>query len=75
MAKRSKARAKPKASAGKPRAGGALAGVVSKASGALRGGSKGGGSRRGKGPVYWANRVLVAKLQKRYRNIKYGSVR
>lgn len=31
-----------------------------------------GGKRRNRGPTYWANKVLVAKLQKKYRAIKYG---
>lgn len=56
-------------------------GVTSKLGGAaikaLSGGSKssGGRSRRSRGPAYWANKVIVEKLKKRYRALKYGSVR
>lgn len=34
--------------------------------------SGGGGKRRGRGPQYWANKVIVAKLKKKYRRITYG---
>lgn len=39
------------------------------------GGSKGGGGgrRRRRGPEYWAKRVLVERLKKRYWRVKYGS--
>jgi hypothetical protein len=35
-------------------------------------GSKGGGKRRSHGPTYWANKVLVMKLKKKYFKLKYG---
>jgi len=35
----------------------------------------GGGKRRGHGPTYWANKVLVEKLKKRYNRLKYGGMR
>lgn len=37
--------------------------------------SKGGGGRRHRGPSYWANKVLVEKLKKRYNRLKYGGMR
>lgn len=38
--------------------------------------AKGGYRRsRKKGPNWWANRVLVEKLKKRYYKLKYGSMR
>jgi len=45
---------------------------------AFTGGStarKGGGRRRNRGPAYWANKVLVEKLKKRYNRLKYGGAR
>jgi hypothetical protein len=44
---------------------------------AFSGGSKkgGGGRRRNRGPAYWANKVLVEKLKKRYNRLKYGGAR
>lgn len=34
------------------------------------------GRRRGRrGPNYWANKVLVEKLKRRYNRLKYGGVR
>jgi len=41
---------------------------------ALGMGGKGGGKRR-RGPSYWANKVLVEKLKKRYNRLKYGGMR
>lgn len=37
-------------------------------------GMKGGGVRRRsrKGPTYWANKVLVEKLKKKFHKLKYG---
>lgn len=48
--------------------------LVSKVTGAK--GSKGskGGKRRGKSVQYWANKVIKAKLKKKYYRIVYGSV-
>lgn len=38
--------------------------------------SASGGKRRGRhGVTWWANRVLVEKLKKKYHRLKYGSVR
>lgn len=31
--------------------------------------------RRNKGPAFWANKVLVEKLKKRYNRLKYGGAR
>jgi len=47
---------------------GAIASVLGKSSG-------GGGGRRKRGPTYWANKVLVEKLKKRYNRLKYGGMR
>ncbi len=46
---------------------------VKSALGSLKGGSKSsGGRRRSKGPTYWANKVLVEKLKKKYHRLKFG---
>lgn len=54
--------------------GSSLGSVISGASSLLSGKRGGGGGRRnrGKGPQYWANKVLVAKLKKKLYKIKYG---
>lgn len=44
---------------------------VGKAVSSLFGGKKG-GRRRSKGPTYWANKVLVEKLKKKYNRLKFG---
>jgi len=49
--------------------------AVKAAKSALGLGSKGGGGRRHRGPSYWANKVLVEKLKKRYNRLKYGGMR
>lgn len=67
--------ARKKGKAGKK---GGIVGKVGKAvKGAFGGGGAkgGGGGRRRRGPTYWANKVLVEKLKKRYNRLKYGSVR
>lgn len=46
--------------------------TVGKAIG-LKGGSSGG--RKKRGPAYWANKVMVEKLKKRFNKLKYGSMR
>ena len=54
-------------------------GLASKVAGAAKGllGKKGGGGgkKRNRGPAYWANKVIVEKLKKKYRSLRYGSVR
>lgn len=77
-------KSKPKAlkkSASKPsvasRAKSVLGSVMSIASpsassGPARGG--GGGRRRRRGPEYWAKKVLVEKLKKKYFRAKYGGM-
>ncbi len=45
-------------------------GSVISATSAKRGG--GGKRRRTKSPAYWANKVLVAKLKKKYYKLQYG---
>lgn len=65
---------KPKKSKSKS----AKGGVIGKAKGAISavlGKSSGGGGRRKRGPTYWANKVLVEKLKKRYNRLKYGGMR
>lgn len=64
-AKKGKTSKAPKSSLGSKlvRAGSSILG------GSSRGG---GGGRRRKGPAYWANKVLVAKLKKKYWKIQYG---
>lgn len=62
------------------KAGGGLGGIasaaISTAASAFGGKSKGTGKRRGrKGPNYWANKVLVEKLKKRYYRLKFGGLR
>ncbi len=47
--------------------------AVSSLSSLKRGG--GGSKRRRKGPSYWANKVIVEKLKKRYMKLKYGGAR
>ncbi len=52
--------------------------VASVAVSAFTGGGKkggGGGRKRNRGPTYWANKVLVEKLKKRYNRLKYGGAR
>jgi len=49
--------------------------VVSAAVSAFGGKKGGGGKRRSKGPTYWANKVLVEKLKKRYHRLKFGGAR
>jgi len=56
-------------------AGGGLGGAVKKGAKALMGGGGGGGKRRSRGPSYWANKVIVEKLKKKYKALKYGSIR
>jgi len=34
--------------------------------------ARGGGGRRRRGPEYWAKKVLVERLKKRYWRVKYG---
>jgi len=34
-----------------------------------------GKGRRRRGPAYWANKVLVEKLKRRYNKLKFGGVR
>ena len=66
-----------KTTSSKVKAGGGLKGVIS-GIGSLTGASRGGGGGRGRrshGPNYWANKVIVEKLKKKYRSLKYGSVR
>lgn len=46
-----------------------LKGVASKLTGKR---TTGGGKRRRRGPEYWAKKVLVEKLKKRYWKAKYG---
>lgn len=68
---------KSRSSGSKKAAGGGLKDIaVSGAKALLGGGSKkgGGGKKRGRGPQYWANKVIVAKLKKKYRSITYGGV-
>lgn len=50
--------------------------VAQTAISAITGGKRGSsGKRRNRGPAYWANKVLVEKLKKRYHKIKYGGAR
>lgn len=58
----------------KPR-GGTLGRVATKAAQVLTGKGSKGGKRRNRGPTYWANKVLVEKLKKRYHRLKYGGAR
>lgn len=52
---------------------GALGKIKSALGGKLKGAkSSGGRKRRSRGPTYWANKVLVEKLKKKYWKIKYG---
>lgn len=71
-----KSKAKPK-KASKVKAGGGLVNAAVSAGTSLLGGgkSKGSGKRRNHGPTYWANKVLVARLKKKYNSIKYGGLR
>lgn len=63
---------KSKSSSRSSSRGSAIGSIISAGS-SLIGGSRGGGRRsRGKGPQYWANKVLVAKLKKKLYKIKYG---
>ena len=60
--------------------GGKLKGALSKVKSAIGGklakfkgkGKAIGKRRRSKGPSYWANKVLVEKLKKRYWKLRYG---
>jgi len=69
MAIRAKAKKTKKVTAG--------GGIVSSGLSAgkkIFGGSGGGGGRRNRGPAYWANKVLVAKLKAKYNKIKYAGL-
>lgn len=69
-AKKTKAKKTSRSSLGSRLAGAAVS--------AFTGGSAkkgGGGRRRNRGPTYWANKVLVEKLKKRYHRLKYGGAR
>lgn len=62
-----KAKAKPKSK---------TSGVVGAAKGLFGiGGKSKSGTRRKHGATYWANKVLVEKLKRRYNKLKYGGVR
>lgn len=67
---------KAKASKSLKSGGAKIAGGIKSAAKAAGIGSKsaGGRSRRSKGPAYWANKVVVQKLKKKYFRLKYGSV-
>jgi len=72
------AKSKPRVAgpaARKSSAGGVVSTAVSVGSSLLGGGSKArtGGRRRRRGPEYWAKRVLVEKVKKRFWRVKYGS--
>lgn len=55
---------------------GSLASKVAGAAKGILGGKKSaGGKRRNRGPQYWANKVIVEKLKKKFRQLRYGSVR
>jgi len=58
---------------GKITAGGGLVQSGLSAGKKLLGGG-GGGGRRNRGPAYWANKVLVAKLKAKYNKIKYAGL-
>lgn len=67
---------KKKGSASKSKKGGLVKSAASKVASAVMGGKGGSGRKsRGKGPAYWANKVLVAKLKKKYWAIKYGGMK
>lgn len=71
-----KAKSKPKKSSVK--AGGGLGSVAKAGISALTGGSSSkakSGGRRKHGVSYWANKVMVAKLKKKYFKIQYGGMR
>jgi hypothetical protein len=55
--------------------GGIGSSIAKTAVSAVLGGGKGGGGRRRRGPAYWANKVLVEKLKKKYNRLKYGGAR
>lgn len=78
MGRKSK-KSSPKASKSKISAGGGLKAVASAGVSALTGGSSkssgGSGRRRKHGVSYWANKVMVAKLKKKYFRIQYGGMR
>lgn len=66
---------KPKAAKKSRISGGGVARVASSLGSVLGATSKRGGGgrrRRTKSPTYWANKVLVAKLKKKYYKIQYG---
>lgn len=57
-------------------AGGMIAGGLAKLTGgtAAAAARSARGKRRGKGPAYWANKVLVAKLKRKYNRMRYAGV-
>ena len=66
---------KPKKAAKTSKISGGGVARVASSLGAVLGATKkggGGGRRRSKSPTYWANKVLVAKLKKKYYKIQYG---
>ena len=66
-----KRKVKPSQKGSSVAAGGALKAVKSGAK-KVFGGSARSSSRRKKGVTYWANKVMVEKLKKRYMKIKFG---
>lgn len=66
---------KTKRSPSSPKAGGKLKSLAKTAKGVMGGKSGSSGNRRRHGVNYWANKVLVERLKKKYHRIKFGSVR
>lgn len=70
-----KGKGKKKRSAKGQVAGGGLGGTATKAAKKLLGKDGEEKKRRSRGPSYWANKVIVEKLKKKYKALKYGSIR
>jgi len=49
--------------------------IKSGASSLLNGKSGSTGKRRNRGPAYWANKVIVARLKAKYFKLKYSGMR
>lgn len=49
--------------------------ALKKGAKALGIGKGGSGTKRRRGPAYWANKVMVEKLKKRFNKLKYGGMR
>lgn len=58
----------------KKQGGSAIGGGIKAVKKALSGGKSGSSKHRSRGPSYWANKVIVAKLKRKYNKLKYAGI-